>query len=77
MTSENGIDLSRINLAMQKELLENPFCPVVIDLFVPLLERILAGDPKAFELASEIAESSLKPHVPLFSSIRRRLFPRY
>ncbi len=64
-------DKSLIYLAIQKELLENPYCPVVSDLYVPLLEKIDKGNKEALELALQIAQDSLAPKKSLFSFFKR------
>ncbi|HLE48633.1 MAG TPA: hypothetical protein VI819_01175 [Patescibacteria group bacterium] len=65
------IDKSLIFSAIQKELSENPDCPMVSELYGPLLERIDKGDSEALELALQMAHDSLAPKKSFFSFLKR------
>ena len=62
MTIED--DLSLIHQAVERELSENPCCPMVFDLYLPLLEKIEQGDTKALELALRMAQDTLASTKP-------------
>ncbi len=64
-------DLTLIHQAIQKELSENPFCPVVSDLYAPLLEKINQGDKEALQLALQIAHDTLASGKSLFPFLKR------
>ncbi len=65
-------DIALIQRAIQSELTENPFCPVVADLFVPLLQKAKKGDEEALKMAVQIALDSFAPKRSIFSIFRRR-----
>lgn len=73
MSTEQEMDT--IYRAIQTELAENPWCPMVSDLYGPLLKRIENGDKDALKLALEMANDSLAPRKPILPFIRE-LFGR-